>query len=228
MNKLIKTAFTLIELLVVIAIIGILSGLIVISMKGSIDSANDAKRKAGIDTIKKALVIYSALNGGVYPIQGTPCNIGQGGSCSTAFTNAIAELLPTPPVDPVSGYYTYVSNGTSYTISAILSNANYYNYSPVFGITSGKSCLSILKVGESTGNGVYSINLTGTAIQVYCDMTSYGGGWTLVTKISVSDQNQYFTAANNIGDLAVAPSTVAPTRSAKLSDLDLDYLIGPL
>ncbi|MFA5431916.1 MAG: prepilin-type N-terminal cleavage/methylation domain-containing protein [Candidatus Paceibacterota bacterium] len=55
-------AFTLIELLVVIAIIGILSGLIVISMNASINSANDAKRKANIDAIRKALVIYSTVN----------------------------------------------------------------------------------------------------------------------------------------------------------------------
>ena len=39
--------FTLIELLVVIAIIGILSGLIIISMNNSINLANDAKRKEG-------------------------------------------------------------------------------------------------------------------------------------------------------------------------------------
>jgi prepilin-type N-terminal cleavage/methylation domain-containing protein len=50
MNKTIRTAFTLIELLVVIAIIGILSGLIVVSMNASVNSANDTKRKAGIDT----------------------------------------------------------------------------------------------------------------------------------------------------------------------------------
>lgn len=40
------TAFTLIELLVVIAIIGILSGLIIVTMSGATNSANDAKRKA--------------------------------------------------------------------------------------------------------------------------------------------------------------------------------------
>ena len=71
MNKITRQAFTLIELLVVIAIIGILSGLIIVSMSGSINSANDTKRKANVDAIRKALMIYGTLNGNSYPIQNT-------------------------------------------------------------------------------------------------------------------------------------------------------------
>jgi uncharacterized protein (TIGR02145 family)/prepilin-type N-terminal cleavage/methylation domain-containing protein len=99
-----KKAFTLIELLVVIAIIGILSGLIVVSMNGATNSANDAKRKANIDTIRKALIIYGTLNG--------------------------MELLPNLPTDPISGtYYKYFSNdGTYFTLSATLSDSTlFYN-----------------------------------------------------------------------------------------------------
>ena len=70
-----QIAFTLIELLVVIAIIGILSGLIIVGMSNATNSANDAKRKANIETIRKALMMYQANNGGVYPIQTTQRNI---------------------------------------------------------------------------------------------------------------------------------------------------------
>ncbi|MFA5432509.1 MAG: LamG-like jellyroll fold domain-containing protein [Candidatus Paceibacterota bacterium] len=57
MNKLIKQAFTLIELLVVIAIIGILSGLIVVSMSGVTQKANLAKAQVFSNSLRNALLL---------------------------------------------------------------------------------------------------------------------------------------------------------------------------
>jgi len=57
MNKLIKKAFTLIELLFVIAIIGILSGLIVVSMGGVTEKANIAKLQIFSNSIKNSIMI---------------------------------------------------------------------------------------------------------------------------------------------------------------------------
>ncbi|MFA5431627.1 MAG: LamG-like jellyroll fold domain-containing protein [Candidatus Paceibacterota bacterium] len=57
MNKLIKQAFTLIELLVVIAIIGILSGMIVVSMSGVTQKANIAKVKVFASSLRNSLMI---------------------------------------------------------------------------------------------------------------------------------------------------------------------------
>jgi prepilin-type N-terminal cleavage/methylation domain-containing protein len=56
MDKLIKQAFTLIELLVVIAIIGILSGLIVVSMSGVTDKANLAKAQVFSNSLRNSLM----------------------------------------------------------------------------------------------------------------------------------------------------------------------------
>ena len=56
-------AFTLIELLVVIAIIGILSGLIIVSMSGAQNAAKDARIKADMDQMRSVAAIYYNTTG---------------------------------------------------------------------------------------------------------------------------------------------------------------------
>lgn len=55
--------FTLIELLVVIAIIGILAGLVVVSMSGGEEVANDARVKSDLDQIRATAEILRVKNG---------------------------------------------------------------------------------------------------------------------------------------------------------------------
>jgi prepilin-type N-terminal cleavage/methylation domain-containing protein len=57
MDKFIKQAFTLIELLVVIAIIGILSGLIVVSMGGMTTKATIAKAQVFSNSLRNSLML---------------------------------------------------------------------------------------------------------------------------------------------------------------------------
>jgi len=55
--------FTLIELLVVIAIIGILSGLIIVSMSGAQNAAKDSRIKAAVDQLRTTAAIYLNTTG---------------------------------------------------------------------------------------------------------------------------------------------------------------------
>jgi prepilin-type N-terminal cleavage/methylation domain-containing protein len=57
MNKLIKQAFTLIELLVVIAIVGILSGLIIVTMSGATQQATIAKAQVFSNSLRNSLLM---------------------------------------------------------------------------------------------------------------------------------------------------------------------------
>jgi prepilin-type N-terminal cleavage/methylation domain-containing protein len=128
-----KKAFTLIELLVVIAIVGILAGIVIVSMAGATDSANDAKRKLTVSTIAKNIMIYGVSNGGIYPIQSTVCNLG---SNCTNVSSALSTIMPSIPTDPISGrYYQYFSNanGTSFTVFSVLSSGQ-------FAMGSNNSC----------------------------------------------------------------------------------------
>jgi prepilin-type N-terminal cleavage/methylation domain-containing protein len=127
MSKSIK-AFTLIELLVVIAIIGILSGFLFVSLTGAISAANDAKRKADLAEIQKAILIYS-INSNVFPSGDTyPCTIGGGTQRCTSLESNLASYLTTIPKDPSGSFYTYNYSSGNYTLSSSLSNNSSYYY----------------------------------------------------------------------------------------------------
>lgn len=74
-------AFTLIELLVVIVIVGVISGVLFISLQRAVDEANDAKRRVDISTIQKALLMLTTT-GGALPTA-YDCEFGGTNSCDT-------------------------------------------------------------------------------------------------------------------------------------------------
>ena len=116
-----RSAFTLIELLVVIAIIGIISGLIIVTMSGATSSATEAKRKSNLSGLAKSLMAIKTLTGS-YPIQTSVCNVGDPSGC-TVLNSALSpdyySSSSSIPTDGTGSYYQYLSyDGTSYSLSS--------------------------------------------------------------------------------------------------------------
>lgn len=129
-----QRGFTLIELLVVIAIIGILAGMVIVSLGGAREKARDAQRKSDLRQLKTALELFNGDNQ-TYP--------GQGGNFAqcTAVNQMAAVFQPqggtpyirTIPADPkfdaanpgLWPNYCYISAaGTSYVMWSKLENGN--------------------------------------------------------------------------------------------------------
>lgn len=124
-----SSAFTLIELLVVIAIIGILSSFVFVSMNSAQDIAYDARKKADVNQLSKAVGIYMNSNpDDLLMIDKNGCSIG--GSCASNELFGEAASLRGPKGD----YYVYISdNGMRFIISTVLSSGEEYYYDSASG-----------------------------------------------------------------------------------------------
>ena len=111
------------------------------------------------------------------------------------------------PATPANGMF---------RLNATSGKLEYYNNGwSVVGLDN-RSCKTILDNGGSNGDGIYTINPSGTSFQIYCDMTFNGGGWTLVAQ--GCDSNAMAT-----GNIRTNPLQYVATNW-KLSDADINKI----
>ncbi len=114
-----KKGFTLLELTVVIAILGVLSALITGNFITSLKKGRDARRKADLEQIQRALEMYYE-DKKTYPTFSFPF----GNKLCETETCASGEkvYMQKVPNDPSGFSYGYNSDGTYYRLYACLEN----------------------------------------------------------------------------------------------------------
>lgn len=129
--------FTLIELLVVIAIIGILAGLLMSNFVGVRQRARDGARKSDLRQIQSALELFRSDHS-CYP--GAGCvSLPVFPACGSPLAVGGIIYMQKIPCDPLSGSYTYLGGGNTYTLKGCLENTNDADGTPDLTCTSNKA-----------------------------------------------------------------------------------------
>lgn len=145
-----RPAFTLVELLVVIAVIGLLSTVAMVALNSSRAAARDAKRKADLLQISKAIDLYADANSSL-PRNSTWCTYISNPSGSWGY-DFQADLAPSyigkVPLDPAAGgqigdyVYYNIDDISKYRLCANLEQATGNSYSLCSGSLTRNYCLT--------------------------------------------------------------------------------------
>lgn len=112
-NRYKKNGFTMIELLVVTTIIIVISTIGLISFRQTGQNARNGKRKADLENIRSALVLYRSDNGS-YP------DTDSFSTMLTTITDYTSSVSVADPTNDATYLYEYSSDGATFTITAYL------------------------------------------------------------------------------------------------------------
>ncbi len=138
-----KKAFTLLELLIVIVILGVLSTLIIGNFITSLQKGRDARRKADLEQIQKALEMYYEDNN-LYPTAApTPGFVF--GSQFAVSGKVYMEKVPNDPLNGKNYEYDYDATNNGFKLYACLENNQQIlpyttALSPSGGLTCSTTC----------------------------------------------------------------------------------------
>lgn len=142
----------------------------------------------------------------------------------TGFLQMPSGTTAQRPASPSNGMIRY--NTTLGAVEAYASNSWVVIGAQLGTQNNPATSATQLKNAGITTNGVYYYTLSSGTVPLYTDFTSFTSyPMVLVTRLSPNDQNQYLTTANNASDLAAAPADSTPSRSAKISDADMNTII---
>lgn len=114
-----------------------------------------------------------------------------------------------PPVTcgPTTAGYIYFNTATG-----AFYGCNGKNFVSMSGAANSASCAEILKADPTSKDGIYTIDPDGTGpgapLDVLCDMTTNGGGWTMLVRLDTNDgatrnfvDNNFWNSPTSIGTL---------------------------
>lgn len=123
--------FTLIEVLVASTIVIILTTIGATSYARAGKSSRDAKRKADLEVVRQALILYRTDNG-TYP-SGT-ITLSPSNSLYTTLSDYLSEPYPADPRTPSQNYSFVGTGGTTFSLTATLENDGDPEY-PTYTLT---------------------------------------------------------------------------------------------